>query len=521
MPNELWQYLQSRTPTDLGRDVLDVLITYYIFYRVALVLKGTRAMQILIGLALVFVLYVVAQVLRLHTVLTILTAVLSSAILIGVGVFQNDIRRGLMRMGARARLSSGQTLEGKLIDDVVEAAQILARHRTGAIITFEQEANLDEFVGSHQGHVVDAAVTPELLVSLFIPEAMNKLHDGAVIIRDLRIAKAGVFFPMPEGRVADESFGSRHRAAMGITEETDAVVVVVSEERGTISFCFNGNIIANLDGPRLRAALEGVFAPKRKRKKKEKTLLTRLRSLRQPDDVTPASRHAPSRLPKAPEGPPSAPRMTAPSLDPGRPLRDLPRQGEAVPRLPKNAQPLRKRPPKDATQEADTISPSATPNPLRERPSLLPMVDESSLAREAGVANDEAPRSDAGSNSVLAPTPAPAPAPPLAAAPESTRPAGSNRLAPARHSGTPAPEPLPLRHLTKPNAVHTQNPSHPTDPADDTVAGPARAPTEHGSSTNAVDVAGNDPDRITLPTLLHRATPVPEPQEVEPVRGDQ
>src|SRR5690606_20989892 len=115
MPNELWQYLQSRTPTDLGRDVLDVLITYYIFYRVALVLKGTRATRLLIGLALVLVRCVVAQVVRLHTVLTILTAVLSSAILIGVVVFQNDIRRGLMRMGARARLSSGQTLEGKLI----------------------------------------------------------------------------------------------------------------------------------------------------------------------------------------------------------------------------------------------------------------------------------------------------------------------------------------------------------------------------------------------------------------------
>src|SRR5690606_10314479 len=274
MPNELWQYLQSRSVTDLGRDVLDVLITYYVFYRVALVLKGTRAMQILLGIAGVFVLYVVAELLRLRTVLTLLTAVLSSAILILVVVFQNDIRRGLMRMGGRARLSTGQTLQGKLIDDVVEAVQVLAKHRTGAIITFEQEANLDEFVGSHQGHVIDATVTPELLISLFIPEAMNKLHDGAVIIRDLRVAKAGVFFPMPEGRVADESFGSRHRAAMGITEETDAVVVVVSEERGSISFCFNGNIIPNLDGPRLRAALDGVFGPKRKVARKTSSFFT-------------------------------------------------------------------------------------------------------------------------------------------------------------------------------------------------------------------------------------------------------
>jgi diadenylate cyclase len=263
---EVLRYFTTRNPAELGRDLLDVAIVYYIFYRIALVLKGTRAMQVGVGLVGVFVLYVVAQLLQLHTVLTLLGAVLSSAILIGVVVFQNDIRRGLMRVGAGARFGTGQNLKGKVLDDVVEAANILARHRIGAIITLEQDANLDEFVGSHTGHRLDAAVSQELLVSLFIPEGLNKLHDGAVVIRDLRIAKAGVFFPMPEGRVKDESFGSRHRAAMGITEETDAVVIVVSEERGSVSFCFNGNIVPNLDGAKLRAAIEVVFVPKRVRK---------------------------------------------------------------------------------------------------------------------------------------------------------------------------------------------------------------------------------------------------------------
>ena len=161
----------------------------------------------------------------------------------------------------------GRSYGKKEVDEVIEAATELARHRIGALIAFEQEANLDEFVGTHRGHVVDAAVTRELLVSLFVPEGINKLHDGAVIIRNLRIAKAGVFFPMPEQRVVDSSFGSRHRAALGITEETDAVVVVVSEERGNISFCFNGNIASNLDGPKLRTMLEAVFSPKSVRKR--------------------------------------------------------------------------------------------------------------------------------------------------------------------------------------------------------------------------------------------------------------
>src|SRR5262249_35816634 len=107
----------------------------------------------------------------------------------------------------------------------------------------------------------------ELMVGIFLPESLNKLHDGAVIIRNLRIAKAGVFFPMPDTKLLDKSLGSRHRAALGITEETDAVVVVVSEERGTISFCFNGNIVSNLDGASLRQALLGLFGQRARKKK--------------------------------------------------------------------------------------------------------------------------------------------------------------------------------------------------------------------------------------------------------------
>ncbi len=224
-------YLASRTFLQLLRDGLDIFLVYYIVYRALLVLRGTRAMQVGMGLGMVFVLYVVARVLELVTVLTIMGALISSMILIIVVVFQNDIRRGLQRVGSRAWFSSfARAQESKVIDEVVEAATELARHRIGALITFEQDANLDEFVGQHKGHDLDAQVSRELLVSLFIPEGVNKLHDGSVIVRNLRIAQAGVFFPMPEGRVVDPSFGSRHRAALGITEETDAVVV--DRERG-------------------------------------------------------------------------------------------------------------------------------------------------------------------------------------------------------------------------------------------------------------------------------------------------
>jgi uncharacterized protein (TIGR00159 family) len=240
-------------------DILDILVVTYVIYRALLVLRGTRAMQMGTGLGVVFLVYIVAKWGNLTTLFYLLSALLASLPLVVVVIFQNDIRRGLMRVGARA-FFSGMTRqqESKAIDEVVAAATELARHRVGALIAFEQEANLDEFVVG-QGTPIDAAVQRDLLVSLFLPESLNKLHDGAVVIRNLRVAKAGVFFPMPDTKVHDKSLGSRHRAALGITEETDAVVVVVSEERGSISFCFNGNIVTNLDGASLRQALLGLF----------------------------------------------------------------------------------------------------------------------------------------------------------------------------------------------------------------------------------------------------------------------
>jgi diadenylate cyclase len=256
-------------------DVADILVVYYIVYRALLVLRGTRAMQMGMGLGVIFLVYVVSKWVGLITLVNLLNALsLSSVILIVVVLFQNDIRRGLTRVGARAIFGGlSRQQESKAIDEVVTAATDLARHRIGALIAFEQDANLDEFVVG-QGTPIDAAVQRELLVSLFVPESLNKLHDGAVIIRNLRIAKAGVFFPMPDTKPLDKSLGSRHRAALGITEETDAVVVVVSEERGSISFCFNGNIVTNLDGTSLRQALLGLFG-QRQRKRTSKVALKR------------------------------------------------------------------------------------------------------------------------------------------------------------------------------------------------------------------------------------------------------
>jgi uncharacterized protein (TIGR00159 family) len=285
-------------------DLADLLIVTYVVYRALLVLRGTRAMQMGTGLGVIFLVYVVAKWAGLVTLFNLLSSLLSSIILIVVVVFQNDIRRGLMRVGSRAWLAGmARQQETRVIDEVVAASTELARHRIGALICFEQDANLDEFVVG-QGTTVDAEVQRELLVSMFVPESLNKLHDGAVVIRNLRIAKAGVFFPMPDLKVLDKSLGSRHRAALGITEETDAVVVVVSEERGTISFCFNGNIIPNLDGASLKQALLGLFGQRARAKKKTTTGKHRTSM------VPPA----PVRLTLPPQPPHGEPREKAPAI---------------------------------------------------------------------------------------------------------------------------------------------------------------------------------------------------------------
>ncbi len=376
------QFLNDRTPLELARDALDVLIVYYVTYRVLLLVKGTRAQHVGIGLLLVFGLYVIAQVLHLVTVLTILSSLISSFILVIVVVFQNDIRRGLIRVGSRNWfLWHGKTKESHVIDEVVEAATDLARHRIGALIAFEQDANLDEFVGVNKGKEVDAAVSTDLLVSMFLPEAMNRLHDGAVIIRHLRLAKAGVFFPMPEGKVLDQQFGSRHRAAVGITEETDAVVVVVSEERGTISCCFNGNIAPDLNGARLREMLESIFNPRPRKR----------RGLQPPPvgdvEVVPETRKEPS---PSPQSVPDEPQEDISSTLPLRLEPEVPTPSarvtvvstaaaEVEPRSEPSPAPLRPRPSKDGdgeprseragSEEAGTgRGPSERPPPLRPRP---------------------------------------------------------------------------------------------------------------------------------------------------------
>ena len=247
-------------------DLVDIGIVAFVIYRVLLLMKGTRAMQMGIGLALVFVLYQAARMLELVTLFTLMDSMLTYVVLIIVVVFQNDIRRALTRFGSRPWTRGvGNAQDTHVIEEVIKAAQQLAQKRIGALIVFERDASLEEFLD--EGTEIDAAVSKELLFSIFIPSFENPMHDGAVVVRDRRVWKAGCFLPLTASPRLDKTLGTRHRAAIGITEETDAVVVVVSEEKGNVSLCFNGNMVRNLDATSLREALVGLFYKRTSTKK--------------------------------------------------------------------------------------------------------------------------------------------------------------------------------------------------------------------------------------------------------------
>lgn len=254
----------AREFSTIGWDLLDIGLVACVLYYGLLLIKGTRAMQMGVGLALVFLVYQGAKRTGLVTLYAILDSLLTSLVLIVVVVFQNDIRRALMRFGRRPLFAPARTaLETQVIEEVVRAASSLAQKRIGGLIVFERDGLLDEFI--EQGTLLEAAVSKELLYSIFIPSYENPMHDGAVIIREGRVQQAGAFLPLSASTKLDKTLGTRHRAAIGVSEETDAAVVVISEERGSVSLCFNGNVVRDLDAASLRTALLGLLTKPRKR----------------------------------------------------------------------------------------------------------------------------------------------------------------------------------------------------------------------------------------------------------------
>ncbi len=242
------------------RDTVDILIVTIGVYWLLLLIRGTRSVQILVGLIVLLAASLGSEIFELVTLRLILDNFLGSAVLIIIILFQQDIRRALARVGRGFFPSVSAQEETQMVEEVVRAAQSLASKRVGALIVIELETNLDDQIEA--GTPIDAAVSKDLLTSIFLP--YSPLHDGAVVIQGGRIAYAGCILPLTLKSDLPEGVGTRHRAAVGITEETDAVVVVVSEETASISVVMNAEMVQNLDAPRLREVLREVMTGERR-----------------------------------------------------------------------------------------------------------------------------------------------------------------------------------------------------------------------------------------------------------------
>jgi len=240
-------------------DALDILIVAFAVYQIILALRGTRAFQMLLGLALLYLASRVSLRLGLVTVNWALSNLLAVWFLCIIILFQPELRRALASVGRRGSLlrAFSRYQEAHMIDEVVRAVTSLAAKKIGAIIVVERESRLTDSVDS--GTTLDALVSRRMLESVFYP--YSPLHDGAAIISRDRIVAAACFLPLSINPELPRDLGTRHRAAVGITEESDAVAIVISEETGMISLAAGGEIVRNLDASTLRQRLSELLGP--------------------------------------------------------------------------------------------------------------------------------------------------------------------------------------------------------------------------------------------------------------------
>jgi len=237
------------------RDAVDIGIIAFFIYRIIDLIRGTRAVQMLIGLVVVFLAFLSSQYFDLYALNWILDNFLSSILLVIVVIFQDDIRRALTQVGTRPFFGIEPGIHGQDLEEIVRAAVSLASKRIGALIVLQREVGLNAYV--EVGTRLDASISKELITSIFLPQ--SPIHDGALIIHKGRIIAAGCFLPLTTNPHVSKTLGTRHRAAIGLTEETDALVIVISEEEGAISIVREGRITRDVDAAALRSTLQRLM----------------------------------------------------------------------------------------------------------------------------------------------------------------------------------------------------------------------------------------------------------------------
>lgn len=243
------------------QDIIDVLIVAFIIYRILLLIKGTKAVQMLLGLGILLLALLVSNWAGLYTIDWIVQSFWAQIVIVIIVLFQPELRRALAHIGESPFFYSLSPVEeSRFLEEIVKASVSLANKRIGALLVLERETDLKNF--TEMGTELDAKVSREVILSIFHPS--SPIHDGAVVIRGNRIVAAGCFLPLSLSASHSRSLGTRHRAALGITEETDAVVIIISEETGAISLAKGGKMLKDLDIISLREEISKLFVKEKK-----------------------------------------------------------------------------------------------------------------------------------------------------------------------------------------------------------------------------------------------------------------
>lgn len=256
-------------------DLVDILLVSLLLYRLLLLIRGTRAMQMLTGLLILGIGFFLSSTFELYTSHWLLSYFFDYLFLIVVVLFQDDLRRALTHMGKNPFFAGLSELEEiEMVDEIARAATQMAKSKIGALMVLERETGLKNLIDT--GSVIEARVKSEILFSIFTRD--SPIHDGAVIITGGKIAAAGCFLPLTKDPDIDRRYGTRHRAALGVSEETDAVVVLVSEETSEVHLVKNGRMTVNLTENELRESLFTLLELKDQRKGFTRGIPKRLKS---------------------------------------------------------------------------------------------------------------------------------------------------------------------------------------------------------------------------------------------------
>lgn len=238
-------------------DVLDILIIAYLIYHLIILTRQTRAIQVIKGLALIIVAAYLSELIGLTTLNWLLSSILNNGMIVLLILFQPELKRVLEQMGRSTKLdrSTERDESERVVEEITQCLLRLSKRRVGALIVFEQHTGLKDF--QETGTAIDACISAPLLENIFEPN--TPLHDGAVIVQGTRVASAACVLSLSESSAISRDLGTRHRAALGVSENTDAIVLIVSEETGIVSMAKGGRLTRHLDGDGIRKILRGMY----------------------------------------------------------------------------------------------------------------------------------------------------------------------------------------------------------------------------------------------------------------------